>query len=209
MSQPIGTNLVTKIPQFSDDASIEEALRAYHYGIDNYTSQPIVNNVGVEGTIKKIKDDIASNVAAIAALGTTYVEQVSASATPNVITPQTSTTTPITIRGASLQTANLQQWQNSASVNVSVVFSDGSSSFSGYLSVGNNSKSSTTGVRVDIADASHKGITVQRKENQTANLQEWQNETGQAMSWIDKDGRIYYDGDEISGGPGSFFLMGA
>lgn len=209
MSQTIGTNLVTKIPQFSDDASIEEALKAYHYGIDNYTSQPIVDNVGVEGTIKKIKDDISANVAAIAALGTTYVEQVSASATPNIITPQTSTTVPITIRGAVSQTGNLQQWQNSSSTNLAVVFSDGSSSFNGYITVGNNNKSTTTAVDVRIANASHKGLTIRAFGSQTANMQEWQDSSGNPISWIDKDGRIYYDGDEIIGGPGSFFLMGA
>lgn len=209
MSQPIGTNLVTKIPQFSDNASIEEALKAYHYGIDNYTSQPIVDNVGVEGTIKKIKDDISANVAAIAALGTTYVEQVSASATPNIITPQSSTTVPLTIRGITSQTGNLQQWQNNSSNNVAIVFSDGSSSFNGYLSVGTNIKSSTTAIDVRVINSSHKGITVRAASSQISNLQEWQNSSGNAMSWIDKDGRIYYDGDEISGGPGSFFLMGA
>lgn len=209
MSQPIGSNLVTKIPQFSDDASIEEALRAYHYGIDNYTSQPIVNNVGVEGTIKKIKEDIASNVSAIAGLGATYVEQVSASATPNVITPQTSTTVPMTIRGTTSQTGNLQQWQNNSSNNIAVVFSDGSSSFSGYLTVGNNSRSTTTAVDIRIINSTHKGITIRATESQLGNMQEWQDPLGNAISWIDKDGRIYYDGDEISGGPGSFFLMGA
>lgn len=209
MSQPIGSNLVTKIPQLQDDASIEEALRAYHYGIDNYTSQPIVDNVGVEGTIKKIKDDIAANVAAISALGTTYVEQISASATPNIITPQTSTTVPMTIRGVISQTGNLQQWQNNSSTNLAVIFSDGSSSFNGYLTVGTNSRSSTTAVDVRIANASHKGITVRASSSQTANIQEWQDSSGTAISWIDKEGRIYYRGDELSGGPGSFFLMGA
>lgn len=209
MSQPIGSNLVTKIPQFTDDASIEEALRAYHYGIDNYTSQPIVDNVGVEGTIKKIKEDIAANVAAISALGTTYVEQVSASATPNVITPQNSTTVPMTIRGVASQTGNLQQWQNNSSTNLAVVFSDGSSSFNGYLTVGNNSRSTTTAVDIRIANASHKGLTVRASGSQLGNIQEWQDASGNAISWVDKDGKIYYRGDELSGGPGSFFLMGA
>lgn len=211
MSQPIGNNLVTKIPQFSDDASIEEALKAYHYGIDNYTSQPIVDNVGVEGTIKKLKDDIAANVAAIAALGATYVEQVSASATPNVILSQTTSTVPLTLRGSSLgtQTGNLQQWQNSSETNLAVIFSDGSSSFNGYISVGSNLRSSTTAADIRIINAAHKGITVRAQSGQTANLQEWQDPSGNAISWVDKDGRIYYRGDELSGGPGSFFLMGA
>jgi hypothetical protein len=40
-------------------------------------------------------------------------------------------------------------------------------------------------------------------------MQEWQDSSGNAVSWINKDGRIFYRGDEVSGGPGSFFLMGA
>jgi hypothetical protein len=208
MSQPIGSNLVTKIPQFSDDASIEEALKAYHYGIDNYTSQPIVDNVGVEGTIKKLKDDIAANVAAIAALGATYVEQVSASATPNIVSPQTAATVPLTIRGVSSQTGNLQQWQNNSQTNLAVVFSDGSSSFNGYVAIGTNSRSTTTATDIRIINSSHKGITVRAQSGQTANLQEWQDPSGNANSWVDKDGRIYYRGDELSGGVTSFFLIG-
>lgn len=209
MSQPIGTSLVTKIPQFSDDASIEEALRAYHYGVDNYTSQPIVDNVGVEGTIKKIKDDISANVSAIAALGATYVEQISASATPNVITPQTSTTVPVTIRGTTSQTGNLQQWQNSSSTNLAIVFSDGSAAYSGYLTIGSTTKSLTSNLNIRIGNSLHNGLTIRPSVSQQANIQEWQDSSGNAISWVDKDGRIYYRGDELSGGPGSFFLMGA
>lgn len=209
MSQSIGNNLTTRIPEFSDDASIEEALRVYHYGIDNYTSQPIVDNVGVEGTIKKIKDDIASNVAAIAALGTTYVEQTSASATPNVIVPQSSGTTPLTIRGKEVQTANLQEWQNNSQTNLAIIFSDGSSSFSGYMSIGTNTKSSATALDIRVLNSSNKGITVRSQNNQSANLQEWQNNSGTAISWVDENGTIYSNGDEVGGGIGSFFLMGA
>lgn len=211
MSQPIGTNVVTKIPQFSDDASIEEALKAYHYGIDNYTSQPIVNNVGIEGTIKKIKEDIAANSSAVSALGTTYVRQISASATPNVVSPQTTTTVPLTIRGSSLgtQTGNLQQWQNSSETNLAVIFSDGSSSFNAYIAVGTNSRSTTTAADIRIINASHKGITVRAFSSQIGNLQEWQNSSGTAMSWVSENGTLYSRGDQVSTIAESFFLMGS
>lgn len=208
MSQPVGLNFKSRIPQFSDDASIEEALRVYHYGIDNYSTQPIPDD-SIEGNFRTLTDRVSANETAISALGGTFVEQVSASATPNVITPQTSTTVPVTIKGLSLQTGNLQQWQNNSSTNLAVVFSDGSSSFNGYLTVGTNSKSSTTAVDVRISNASHKGVTIRAAGSQSGNIQEWQDSSGTPLSWIDKDGRIYYNGDEISGGPGSFFLMGA
>ena len=208
MSQPVGLNYKTRIPQFSDDASIEEALKVYHYGVDNYTSQPIPDD-SIEGNFRTLNTRVDAAESSIAALGTTYVEQVSASATPNVVTPQTATTIPLTLRGAASQTGNLQQWQNNSFTNLAVVFSDGSSSFNGYVAIGTTGKSSTTAADIRIINSSHKGITVRAASSQNSNLQEWQDSSGNAKSWIDKDGRIYYDGDEISGGPGSFFLMGA
>ena len=208
MSQPVGLNFKSRIPQFSDDASIEEALKVYHYGVDNYTSQPIPND-SIEGNFRTLNDRVAAAEASIAGLGTTYVEQISASASPNIITPQTTTTVPLTIRGIGIQTGNLQQWQTSASANVSVVFSDGSAAFNGYLTVGGSFRSSSTAVDIRIANSSHKGITVRSGSGQSANLQEWQDQFGNAVSWIDKGGRMYSNGDEVVGGPGSFFLMGA
>ena len=208
MSQPVGLNYKSRIPQFSDDASIEEALKVYHYGVDNYTSQPIPND-SIEGNFRTLTNRVSAAEATIAGLGSTYIEQVSASATPNIINPQTSTTVPLTIRGTGIQTGNLQQWQTSASTNVSVVFSDGSASFNGYIGIGTTARSSTTAVDIRVANSSHKGITVRAGSGQTANLQEWQDSSGNALSWVDKDGRIYYNGDEVgTGGTGSFFLMG-
>lgn len=208
MSQPVGLNYKSRIPELQDDASIEEALRVYHYGVDNYSTQEIPND-SIEGNFRTLTNRVAANETAISSLGTTFVEQVSASATPNIVTPQTSTTVPLTVRGNSLQTGNLQQWQNNSETNLAVVFSDGSSSFNGYVSVGNNAKSSNVALNIRISDPSHSGIVVKAKEFQSGNIQEWQDFNGNAKSWIDKDGRIYYNGDEISGGPGSFFLMGA
>jgi hypothetical protein len=208
MSQPVGLNYKTRIPQFSDDASIEEALKVYHYGIDNYTSQPIPDD-SIEGNFRTFNDRVTATEASLAVLGSTYVEQISASATPNIITPQTVGTVPVTIRGLSLQTGNLQQWQSSTSSNLAVVFSDGSSSFNGYVAIGTTGRSASTAADIRIINASHKGITVRAASSQSSNLQEWQDSSGNAKSWIDKDGRIYYDGDEMGGGPGSFFLMGA
>ena len=209
MSQPVGLNYKSRIPQFSDDASIEEALKVYHYGVDNYTSQPIPND-SIEGNFRTLNDRVTATETSIAGLGATYVEQVSASANPNIITPQTTTTVPLTIRGTGVQTGNLQQWQTSVSTNVSVVFSDGSAAFNGYLTIGGTSRSSSTAADIRIVNSSHKGITVRASSSQTTNIQEWQDSSGTPLSWVDKDGRIYYNGDEISsGGPGSFFLMGA
>lgn len=207
MSQPVGYQYKSRIPSFSDDASIVEALKVYHYGVDNWTTEPIPDD-SIEGNFRTLHDDIDTINGIISGLGNTYVEQVSSSATPNVITAQGTTTVPITIRAVTSQTAALQQWQNSASTVVGSISAGGFINFAGYVTVGSTTQASTVGVQVEIINAAHKGIVVKAQSSQNANIQEWQDSSGTAISWVDKDGRIYYNGDELIGGPGSFFLMG-
>lgn len=209
MSQPVGYQYKSRIPSFSDDASITEALKVYHYGVDNWTTEPIPDD-SIEGNFRTLNDDITTINSTLAALGGTYLEQVSLSASPNIVTGQSVSTVPITIRAIASQTSPLQQWQNSSSTNVASISTGGFINFAGYVTVGTTTQASTTGVNVQIINAAHKGIVVKAQSSQTGNLQEWQDSGGTTLSWVDKDGRIYYNGDEISGGgPGSFFLMGA
>lgn len=208
MSQPVGYQYKSRIPSFSDDASIVEALKVYHYGVDNWTTEPIPDD-SIEGNFRTLHDDISTINSALAALSGTYVEQVSSSATPNIITGQTTTTVPITVRAITSQTSALQQWQNSSSTVVGSISTGGFINFSGYGTFGSTTQASTVGVQIEIINAAHKGLVIKAQSSQTANLQEWQNNAGTTLSWIDKDGRIYYNGDEIGSGIGSFFLMGA
>lgn len=207
MSQPVGYQYKSRIPSFSDDASIVEALKVYHYGVDNWTTEPIPDD-SIEGNFRTLHDDVSTINSALAALPGTYLEQVSASATPNIVTAQTISTVPITIRAISSQTSALQQWQNSSSTVVGSISTGGFINFAGYVTVGSTTQASTVGVQVDIINAAHKGVVIKAQSSQTENIQEWQDSTGTAISWVDKDGRFYYNGDELSGGPGSFFLMG-
>lgn len=208
MSQPVGFQYKSRIPSFSDDASIVEALKVYHYGVDDWTSQPIPND-SIEGNLRTLHQNISTINSTISALSGTYLEQVSLTASPNIVTGQSVATIPLTIRAISLQSAPLQEWQNSSSVSVGSISTAGNMNLAGYITVGSTTQASTTAANVVIANPSHKGITIKASSPQTANLQEWQNSSGTAISWVDKDGRFYYNGDEISGGPGSFFLMGA
>lgn len=209
MSQPVGYQYKSRIPSFSDDADITEALKVYHYGIDDYSTQPIPDD-SIEGNFRTLHDDIATINSTLGALGGTYLEQISLSASPNVVVGQSTTTVPLTVRAIVSQTSALQQWQNSSSINVGSVSTGGFANFAGYVTVGTTTQASTVGINVEIINAAHKGVVVKAQSAQTGNLQEWQDSGGTALSWVDKDGRIYYNGDEISGGgPGSFFLMGA
>ena len=207
MSEEVGYEYKSRISTLSDDATIVEALKVYHYGVDNWTTEPIPDD-SIEGNFRSLNDDVTTINAAISALGTTYLEQVSLTATPNVVTGQSVATVPITLRAIAAQTAALQQWQNSSSVNVGSVSTGGFTNIAGYLTVGSTTQATTTGVNVVVGNAAHKGIVIKAQAAQTDNLQEWQDNSGTAISWVDPDGKIYSSGDEVSGGVGSFFLMG-
>lgn len=214
MSQPVGYQYKSRIPQLSDDASIVEALKVYHYGVDNYTTQPIPDD-SIEGNFRTLHDEVDIINAAIAALPGTYVEQLSLTATPNVITGQSTTTVPLTLRAIGSQTAALQQWQNSSSVNVGSVSTGGYLNLSGYGTFGSTTQATTVGVQVEIINAAHTGIVVKAQSSQSGNLQEWQDSSGSPISWITADGSLYIQGEEVVPGGGggadsigSFFLMG-
>lgn len=207
MSQPVGYQYKSRIPSLSDDASIVEALKVYHYGVDNWSTEPIPDD-SIEGNFRTLHEDIATINATLAAIPGTYLEQVSLSASPNIVTGQSTTTVPLTLRSIASQTSPLQQWQNSSSINVGSISTGGFANFAGYLTVGSTTQASTVGVHVVITNPAHKGIVVKAQTAQSSNMQEWQNSDGTAISWVDKDGRIYAQGDEVGGAAQSFFLLG-
>jgi hypothetical protein len=208
MSQPVGSVYKSRIPSFSDDASIVEALKVYHYGVDDWTTQPIPDD-SIEGNFRSVNQSISTINSTLSSLPGTYLEQVSLTANPNIITGQGVSTVPLTIRAISSQTSPLIQLQNSSSISVGSIGTGGNMNLSGYLTVGTTSQSTNIGVNVVIGNSSHKGVVIKAQSSQSVNMQEWQDNSGTAISWVDKDGRIYYRGDELSGGPGSFFLMGS
>ncbi len=209
MSEEVGYEYKSRISTLSDDASIVEALKVYHYGVDNWTTEPIPDD-SIEGNFRSLNDDVATINAALAALGTTYLEAVSLTATPNVVTGQSITTVPLTLRAIASQTSPLQQWQNSSSVNVGSISTGGFINIAGYITVGSTTQSTTTGVNVVIGNAAHKGLTIKAQSSQAENLQEWQDNTGTAISWVDSDGNIYSDGILVgTGNLETFLLMGA
>jgi hypothetical protein len=208
MSESVGLNYRSRIPTFNDDASIEEAFKVYHYGVDDWTSQPIPDN-SIEGNFRTLNTSVAAINSTIAALGTTYIARTSSSSLPNVVVPANATTVPLTLRGASGQSEPIQRWQNSSATNLTIVFANGAISSNSYLNIGSITQSTTTAANILIGNSTHKGITIRSASSQTANMQEWQNSDGIAVSWVDSDGRVFSRGDEVSAGVGSFFLMGA
>jgi len=191
VSQVIGKDFPSRIPVFGDDASIQEAFSVYHYGVDNYTSQAIPNN-SIEGHFRSLNERVAANESSIAGLGATFVEQVSLTSAPNIISPQINTVVPLTIRGVQNQIANLQRWLNSDNNVMAAIFENGAATFNSYVNIGSDVRSETTGLVVRLANATHKGVVVRGFTGQTGNLQEWTDVTGsQVLARVDNIGRLY------------------
>ena len=196
MSQPIGLNFRTRIPTFSEDASIEEALSLYHYGVDNYSSQAIPED-SIEGHFTALESRISANEFSISQLGETFIEEQSSQSDPNVITPETGTVVPLTIQAAENQSAPLQRWQNDSSVNLVNIFSNGGASFADYVSIGDTAQTVSNVLNIQIGNSSHKGIVVKGASNQSGNMQEWQNNIDQVLARVDKDGIMYSNNIEV------------
>ena len=185
MSQPIGNAFKSRVSTFSDDASIQEAFSVYHYGKDNYSAGQEVDANSIEGHFVSSNARIGSLETVVDNLGQTYVLKISPTENPNIITTQDGgTTVPLTVRGTSGQTQPLFNLQNSSTTNVSSVFNDGGAVFNNYVTVGNNTKSSTTALDVRIANSAHKGVTVAGVVSQTGNLQEWTSTNGSTTSVV-------------------------
>jgi len=80
---------------------------------------------------------------------------------------------------------------------LAVVDAAGSIASAAYLKIGSSTISTTTAISANILNASHKGITVRPAVSQTANLQEWQNSSGTAVSWVTADGRLFVQGENV------------
>jgi collagen type VII alpha len=93
------------------------------------------------------------------------------------------------LRGATSQTANLQEWQDSAGTIQSRVTAGGSIvSTQGFAVLGGASISGTTASLFQSASAARIPVTIQGAASQTANLQEWQNSAGSVLAFVRNDG---------------------
>lgn len=127
-----------RIPTLGDDASIEEALKVYHFGIDNYTNQPLQTNppVGIASHLRKITNDITAINLELDGLPALYVEQISSTASPNIITAQAVGVTPLRIDGITSQTAPLISFFNSTSVELGKITAAGTLDIFANLKIG-------------------------------------------------------------------------
>ena len=126
---------------------------------------------------------------------------VGADGSVSFVTP-TASTVGLIVKGAASQTANLQEWQNSAGTVLASIASSGyitvpgivsgSQGIQSQASVGINISNFTSSSQLAVATggASYLGIIVRGATSQTGNLQEWQNSAGTVRSAINANGFI-------------------
>ena len=98
--------------------------------------------------------------------------------------PQNISTVPLYIKGLASQTANLQEWQNSAGTVIARVRPNG------QIGVGSTLITDTNFFVNNNISTTNVVATIRGATSQTANLQEWQNSSGTVLSSISSSGAI-------------------
>jgi hypothetical protein len=114
----------------------------------------------------------------------------------------------IIVKGVASQTADLQQWQNSAGTIGTYITSSGQlASTRAYLSEASVGPEYTTGTQGYLKLATYittkPQLTVRAIASQTASMTEWQNSAGSALSYVDSAGKIFANGLRLDGSDGS------
>jgi len=105
----------------------------------------------------------------------------------------------LVLKGAASQTANLQEWQNSAGIVLATVSNGGtikSGAFASPTDLGAyiNFNSTSGAMLVGTRAPANIGVIVKGEASQTANLQEWQNSAGTVLAKVTKDGDVFSGG---------------
>jgi hypothetical protein len=105
---------------------------------------------------------------------------------------------PVVVQGAASQTANLQEWQNSAGVVQALINPFGAAAFGTSSVLGR--------VSVSTGSTGTIGAVIRGVSGQTANLQEWQDSAGTILASLSNGGRgVFADGitaNPLRGGDG-------
>ena len=103
----------------------------------------------------------------------------------------------LVIKGASSQSANLQEWQDSSGTALAYISSDGTIHGGGSFLVDGtygitNIRAATLGGSLNVGTgyALQQGIIVRGAASQSANLQEWQNSSGTVLASISAAGNL-------------------
>ena len=127
------------------------------------------------------------------------------------VSPSSSSAVAVTIRGVASQSANLQEWQDSAGTVLANMSSAGNLFLNGLRSTTASSaylnmQATTAGILINTNAAGNKGLVLQGAASQTANLQEWQNSSASVLAKIDASGNLTAASFVKSSGTSAQFL---
>ena len=114
----------------------------------------------------------------------------------DIIQSSLSTVIPLVVKGAASQSANLQEWQDSAGNLLGRITSTGVTSFYGGSNIfpgdvrAGTQSYLTAALSVASRVATESGLVVRGFASQTANLQEWQNSAGTVLANITASGGL-------------------
>ena len=148
--------------------------------------------------------DYIDMIDTLAAMPDISGKQDTASAVSNAggstITASGAAVKPLVLKGFASQSANLQEWQNSAGTVLAKVTSTGDATLgyaylSGLRDVNGtgaylNMQASTSGILVNTRAAANIGLIVKGSTSQTADLQQWHDSAGNAMLQIASNGTV-------------------
>ena len=162
-------------------------------------------------------DLLVTNFGAIISGGGTTIASnptINAYGAAMVINSGVNTYPMLILKGAASQTANLQEWQNSAGTVIASIGPAGDMSANGSFYTNNaffGGAASYYNATINIRpqQTSYKGIVIQARASQTGNLQEWQNSAGTVMSSIGSNGDFYYGSSRLGADYGQLFLRNA
>jgi hypothetical protein len=122
-----------------------------------------------------------------------------------IITANTAASIGAVVRGAVSQTANLQEWQNSAGTALASMSSAGNLLLNGLRSTTASSaylnmQATTAGILINTNASGNKGLVIQGAASQSANLQEWQNSAGSVLVSVQSTGGVSFPNASISVG---------
>ena len=152
-------------------------------------------------TLNELAAAINDDASYAAGITTTLGTKIS-NAGGDIITSSLASTIPLRIRGAASQTANLQEWQNSAGTVLAKVNSDGTANFvNGSITLGQYGNINASAIFTSFPSVFYSGhdggIPVTAKasySSQTADIQQWQNSAGTALAKVTKDGDVFSGG---------------
>jgi len=177
------------------------------FGVQNYSTTQVVAVVkgaaSQTANLQEWQNSAGGVLSYITASGALRVNS-SFGGTQAAITAGSAATVGVIVRGAASQTADLQQWQDSAGTVLARVYNNGvlsvgslyaatgdlSVAYGGYFGGGTAGGYIGAAVSVIPWTTAVVGVIVRGRASQTANLQEWQNSSGTMLSKIDKDGII-------------------